>query len=215
MSFILMAEVMKIDNINDPLSKWLLLVLADYASDDTRTCFPSLTTISKRSCIRKTTLQKRLRWLEDNEYINRTSGNSYASNIYTVIPNLCREATYVGREPTPNLSSNHMTKKVSKNKKGLIDLDWKPSQEILDKINDKFGEIDHAKETDKFVNYHVAKGSVFAKAERAYYNWCRNASEWGAKIVSIENFKNGRGSSTNGHSSGYFASVIDNLDSDN
>ena len=70
MSFILMAEVMKIESIDDPLSKWLLLVLADYADDKTRTCFPSLSTLTKRSRIRNTTLKDRLRWLEDNEYID-------------------------------------------------------------------------------------------------------------------------------------------------
>ena len=51
MSFILMAEVMKIDDIEDPLSKWLLMVLADYADDTTKTCFPSLSTLTKRSRI--------------------------------------------------------------------------------------------------------------------------------------------------------------------
>ena len=69
MSFILMAEVMKIDDIEDPLSKWLLMVLADYADDTTKTCFPSLSTLTKRSRIKNTTLKSRLNWLEEHEHL--------------------------------------------------------------------------------------------------------------------------------------------------
>lgn len=214
MSFILMAEVMKIDDIEDPLSKWLLIVLADYADDTTKTCFPSLSTLTKRSRIKNTTLKSRLNWLEEHEYISRTSGNSHASNIYTILPNLGRYATYVGRQPTTNLSSNHINRNISREKKGLLNLEWKPDQDILDKINSKFGEINHEQETDKFVNYHVAKGSVFAKPERAYFNWCRNVAEWGKKVVSFESFKGNKKSHTNRHSSNYFSSVIDGLKSE-
>lgn len=214
MSFILMAEVMKIEDIDDPLSKWLLLVLADYADDKTRTCFPSLSTLTKRSRIRNTTLKDRLRWLEDNEYIDRSSGNSHASNIYTVLPHLSRDTPYVGRQPTTNLSSNQLNSKVSMNKRGLIKLDWLPDKEILDKINKSFGEINHGEETDKFVNYHVAKGSVFAKPERAYYNWCRNVSQWREKVISFETFKGNKKSNIGGHKSDYFSTVVDGLEGD-
>ena len=214
MSFILMAEVMKIESIDDPLSKWLLLVLADYADDKTRTCFPSLSTLTKRSRIRNTTLKDRLRWLEDNEYIDRSSGNSHASNIYTVLPHLSRDTPYVGRQPTTNLSSNQVNSKVSMNKRGLIKLDWLPDKEILDKINKSFGEINHGEETDQFVNYHVAKGSVFAKPERAYYNWCRNVAQWREKVISFESFKGNKKSNIGGHKSNYFSSVVDGLEGD-
>ena len=110
-----MAEVMRID-IKDPLAKWLLLCLSDYADEKTQTCFPSVTTIIKRSGMKKTSVHSKLNWLEEHEYIGRLSGNSYTSNVYTVLPNLVRQTNYVVHEANPNLPSNKVNNKTYNNR---------------------------------------------------------------------------------------------------
>jgi len=213
MSFILMAEVMRID-IKDPLAKWLLLCLSDYADEKTQTCFPSVTTIIKRSGMKKTSVHSKLNWLEEHEYIGRLSGNSYTSNVYTVLPNLVRQTNYVVHEANPNLPSNKVNNKKRLKKKSKLSDEWTPSTKLLERIEIKFGSIKHDDETDRFINYHLAKGTVFADPERAYWNWCRNSTEWKSNITSFEKFKANKATDRNGHSDGYFAGLSDQFQSE-
>ena len=73
--------------------------------------------------------------------------------------------------------------------------DWKPSAKCLSNLKEKYGEINYDNETDKFINYHLAKGSVFVDAERAYLNWIRNAVNFRAKDKRFEQFKKDKVSS--------------------
>ena len=207
MAFILMAEVMRQD-IEDPLAKWLLLCLADYSNEETKLCFPSISTIMKRSGMKKTTVHSRLNWLEEHGYINRTSGNSMASNIYTVLPNLVRQTNHVVHNTNTNLPSN-LPKYNRKARRKSLTEDWKPEDELIIKLKERFEGLDHDIETDKFINHHLAKGNVFADAGRAYANWCRNAFNFRAKTISFEEFKRNKVSSRNGHSSSVYARLSD------
>ena len=73
MSFILMAKAVN-ESIPDALCKWLLVVLADHANEETHTCFPSL-----------------------------DRGSSKRSTIYTIFPTVAHSNAPVA-ESNPNLS---------------------------------------------------------------------------------------------------------------
>ena len=208
MSFILMAHAMKLE-IPDPYAKWLLLCLADYANEETRSCFPSVKTLSKRTSISESTLYVKLNWLEENGYISRISGTHNKSNIYTVNLGVLRESEGVLRQTDTNLSSN-LSKTNRRRRKSLND-GWKPSSKCLSNLKEKYGEIDYDNETDKFINYHLAKGSVFVDPERAYLNWIRNAVNFQAKDKRFEQFKKDKVSSGNRSGSSIYARLHNKL----
>ena len=207
MSFILMAHAMKLE-IPDPYAKWLLLCLADYANEEPRSCFPSVKTLSKRTSISESTLYVKLNWLEEHGYISRISGTHNKSNIYTVNLGVLRESEGVLRQTDTNLSSN--LSKTNRRRKSLND-GWKPSSKCLSNLKEKYGEIDYDNETDKFINYHLAKGSVFVDPERAYLNWIRNAVNFQAKDKRFEQFKKDKVSSGNRSGSSIYARLHNKL----
>ena len=208
MSFILMAHAMKLE-IPDPYAKGILLCLADYANEETRSCFPSVKTLSKRTSISESTLYVKLNWLEEHGYISRISGTHNKSNIYTVNLGVLRESEGVLRQTDTNLSSN-LSKTNRRRRKSLND-GWKPSSKCLSNLKEKYGEIDYDNETDKFINYHLAKGSVFVDPERAYLNWIRNAVNFQAKDKRFEQFKKDKVSSGNRSGSSIYARLHNKL----
>ncbi len=208
MSFILMAHAMKLE-IPDPYAKWLLLCLADYANEDTRSCFPSIKTLSKRTSISESTLYVKLNWLEEHGYLTRISGSHNKSNVYTIHLGVLRETEGVLRQSDTNLSSN-LSKTNRKKRRGLYD-GWKPSSKCLSNLKEKYGELNYEDETDKFINYHLAKGSVFINPERAYLNWIRNAVEYQAKDKRFREFKKNTVSSKNGSNSSVYARLHNKL----
>ena len=202
-----MAHAMKLE-IPDPYAKWLLLCLADYANEETRSCFPSVKTLSKRTSISESTLYVKLNWLEEHGYISRISGTHNKSNIYTVNLGVLRESEGVLRQTDTNLSSN--LSKTNRRRKSLND-GWKPSSKCLSNLKEKYGEIDYDNETDKFINYHLAKGSVFVDPERAYLNWIKNAVNFQAKDKRFEQFKKDKVSSGNRSGSSIYARLHNKL----
>jgi len=204
MSFILMAHAMKLE-IPDPYAKWLLLCLADYANEETRSCFPSIKTLAKRTSISESTLYVKLNWLEEHGYISRISGTHNKSNIYTVNLGVLRESEGVLRQTDTNLLKTNRRRRKSLND------GWKPSSKCLSNLKEKYGEIDYDNETDKFINYHLAKGSVFVDPERAYLNWIRNAVNFKAKDKRFEQFKKDKVSSRNGSGSSIYARLHNKL----
>lgn len=61
--------------------KLVLVALADYTSDDTRECWPSIATIARRACCDRRTAQRRLKVLEARGLIERAiGGHQYGKN---------------------------------------------------------------------------------------------------------------------------------------
>lgn len=81
MSFILMAKALKVD-FPDTHTKLLMITLADYANEETGECYPSLTTLAKRTCMSKQTVTVKLNWLEENKWITRDRGTFNKSTRY-------------------------------------------------------------------------------------------------------------------------------------
>ena len=217
MSFHLMAKVWDDETIDDGVSKFILLCLADYANNETFDCFPSLTSISKRTGFALATIKRHLDKLEDREYIVRVSGDSRRSNRYHLYPAVYKvgsERAYVGSERATNLSSN-----LDKPTK-VITEDWKPKPETIEKINQKHGKgnIDHDNETNNFTLYYIgtAQQRKWKDWDKAYQNWCNKAVDFKQRgnITSLNQFKRNKISNRNGHSDGFFAGLAEQFKDD-
>lgn len=162
------AKAMETDT-PDGLSKWLLVVLADYANADGE-CWPSQSTLARRTGMNKATVNRKLKILEQAGLISRISGNHSASTRYTVQLGLSQSATRVVAECDTNLP-------VKPN--NTLSEDWKPSEKLMQSINEIAfkgnTEIDHDIEAIKFTSHHLSKGSKFRNIDLAYRKWCANA----------------------------------------
>jgi DNA-binding transcriptional ArsR family regulator len=65
--------------------KMVLLCLCDFADDEGRNCYPSIATIAKKTSKNERTVQRALRWLEDNEIVT-SSERSGTSTNYQIHP---------------------------------------------------------------------------------------------------------------------------------
>lgn len=167
-----MADAMR-SEIEDPLAKWLLVTLCDYANDECM-CWPSTFTLAKRTGMGRSTVAKKLNLLIEMGYVKRKA-NAFQSTTYCV---------YVGDRPVSDVDSNLLEPIINtkrKRKMGVPD-DWKPSDELITKINQTHASvvIKHDIEANKFCDWHQSKGSTFVNIDAAYRNWCTKAVEFSA-----------------------------------
>ena len=211
MSFALMAKVWNDQTIEDGISKFILLCLADYASNETGECFPSYTSIAKRTGFALRTVKTRIKMLNEKGYINVVSGNSMKSNRYYLYPTetkVVHETHHVVHDMHPNLSSNL---------DNSIKEDWKPNEKTIEAIDSKHGKgiLNHDNETYKFINYYLGTNpKKYKDWNRAYHNWCARQAERESNITSISKFKAGRASYPNRSSNGLYAGLIAELSND-
>ena len=182
MSFLLMAKAIKAD-IPDCYAKWLFVVLCDHANEDTHLCWPSISLLSKRTAMHRTTVFNKLDYLEQNGLLIKESGSRTLSNRYVVFPDeVVVSDDYVVAESDTNLS---ITSK-SNNTKRVVPDNWQPTAELIASIDTKAKEnLDHDHETARFCDHHISKGNKFIDINRAYRLWCRNSINYGtAKTLS-------------------------------
>ena len=155
----------------DALSRWLLVVLADHANEEGK-CWPSQATLARRTGMGRSTVNRKLELLEQNNLIIRVSGNHERSTRYQLLvpeqDKLVPERDKLVPERDTKLPVNNNT---------LTD-DWKPSEELIASINEvahrNGQEINHDIETNKFISYYQSKGKRLKDIKAAYRNWCYN-----------------------------------------
>lgn len=179
-----MADAMR-SEIDDPLAKWLLVTLCDYANDQC-VCWPSTFTLAKRTGMGRSTVAKKLNTLIDAGYVSRET-NPFQSTTYRV---------YVGDRPVSDVDSNLLEPNIipKRNRKMHVPDDWQPSPEVISRINKRHAsvEIDHGNETNKFCDYHQSKGSTFVNLDKAYSNWCTKAVEFAASNSTRSSTRGGK-----------------------
>ena len=175
-----MALAMKLP-IKDPHAKWLLVTLCDFTNQDGK-CWPSQSLLQERTALSKATINRRLKSLEDDGYIVRVSGHTGHNTEYFVQCEIVshRDLVVSDRDTKQSLTRNITRKRGSK-----ISEDFKPSEKTINRINKFASEqgatINHDYETDKFCDFHIAKGSIYKDHQAAYRNWCRNAIKFSAE----------------------------------
>lgn len=177
--FSLIAEAMKVD-IKDPLAKWMLVTLADYANAEA-TCWPSIATLSKRTGMGTGTVSRKIKILIDAKLIKRTK-HAYNSTHYQLL------LPHTGATYTPVQGSNLPLTGIDNNKANQlqeIPNDWHPSPQMIDDIDTyrilKNQEaLNHEFETARFIDHHKAKGTTNKNWDYAYRGWCRISKSFSA-----------------------------------
>jgi hypothetical protein len=171
-------------------------ILARYADNETLQAFPSRETIAKRAHCHWRSIDRAIEELIKLGAVtkaHRKNGDSYQSNIYTlrrVLPQVSPGTDTavrgvltpqsVGTDTGGNLTitTELEPENDSKNKAKSVPADWKPSAEFLTECTAKFPTLIIANEVEAFIDFHIAKGSVFKDLQRAFRTWCRNAARF-------------------------------------
>lgn len=165
------ADAMRAD-IDDPLAKWLLVTLCDYANDK-GLCWPSTFTLAHRTGMSRATVARKLNKLEEMGLIARLD----QGKMYYI--KLSHSEIGVSQSETVAVSQcDTKLPRTNNPKKGVPD-GWLPSDELVTSINSKVSvEIDHEHEAALFRDYHRSKGNRFADIDAAYRNWVRRSLGW-------------------------------------
>ena len=165
--FSMMADAMRLD-IKDPLAKWLLVTLCDYANDQGE-CWPSTFTLARRTGMGRSTVSKKLNVLIDCGYIDRLP-TAFNSSTYRV--SVGGTGASVVDTPASEVGSNlSVTNHKPKRKAGvLMPDDWVASPELRAEIDalPNIKEIDHDAEQIEFREYWQAEGRKYISWDRKY-----------------------------------------------
>jgi len=88
---------------------------------------------------------------------------------------LSNEGFLVTNETSKGASAK---KKSVRSRKRALPESWQPSEKQLLQIREKFPKLRLEDESEKFQDYHRAKGSTFVDWDAAFRNWCRNAEKF-------------------------------------
>ena len=172
------ADAIRAD-IDDPLAKWLLVTLCDYANDKAL-CWPSTFTLSQRTGMSRATVARKLNKLEEEGFITRLDqGKTYYIAHTMRRDKLSQSETPVSQSETPPVSQCDTKLPITNNSKKGVPDGWLPSDELVTSINSEASvEIDHEHEAALFRDYHRSKGNRFADINAAYRNWVRRSLGW-------------------------------------
>lgn len=184
MSIQKLSQVMK-TSFPDPIAKFVMVVLADHYNDSTGTCWPSIDTLAEVTGVSRRTVIRKLKDLEAAGYIIRRKRFN-KTDIYEIFigDNLTRD-TVSPLGVTGWHTNSYRTLNKQKKKRQTVDDNYLPSDDLKAKINAKHErEIDHDTETYRFINYHQARGTLFANIDSGYRNWCAISVNKSAKANS-------------------------------
>ena len=177
----------------------LYSILARYADNETLQAFPSRETLAKRAHCHIKSVDRAIQELIDIGAVlkaHRRNGESYQSNLYTlkrvgtaVSPGRDRSDQGVGTGESPGRDTSvHLTRTTELEPENYIETktkraqavpaDWQPSDTFRAECEQKWPTLIIAQEVEAFIDFHIAKGSVFKDVQRAFRTWCRNASKW-------------------------------------
>ena len=107
-----MARAIKAD-IPDCYAKWLMVVLADHANEDTHECWPSLARLSDRTQMSVPTITRKLNWLEEQGLVTRVRGSNQRSTLYTIFPIAESNTTVAHSKSTVAEGNTNLSDKLS------------------------------------------------------------------------------------------------------
>jgi len=184
----------------------VMLALADY-SNDAGECWPSIKSIAHKARMTERGVQKILRNLEAENWLEIDTGNGrHGCNNYrinperrntpeqgsprtsiTETPNVDAETPNVGT-PEPSLTINEpsvdtpiIPKPPPPKPKRAVSIpdNWVPSDENYDHaISKTLNHEEIQNEADRFRDYHLAKGTTFKDWDAGWRTWVGNAVKY-------------------------------------
>jgi len=170
----------------------LYAVLARYADNNTHKAFPSRETLATRLRCSKASVDRAVMELVDAKAIEKKH-RAYNSVLYTVLVDppegvimaenkvsspvstdvITPDEVTITTELEPDNDIETKTKRAQ-----AVPADWQPSDTFRAECEQKWPTLIIAQEVEAFIDFHIAKGSVFKDVQRAFRTWCRNASKW-------------------------------------
>ena len=169
----------------------LYAILARYADNETHKAFPSRDTLAERLRCSKASVDRAVIELVDAKAIEKRH-RAYNSVLYTVLIDppegvLTGDNTMSSPVMTDVVMGDDVTRTTELKPKNYIETkkarqvpsDWQPTEEFRAECEQKFPTLIIANEVEAFIDFHIAKGSVFKDVQRAFRTWCRNAVRFG------------------------------------
>jgi hypothetical protein len=189
--------------VGDAAGKLVLMVLADYASEDGQS-WPSINTIAEVSELSSRSVIRKLERLEELKLIARShrqrANGSNASNIYQLgMPAEDVRQTERGSDrvslgvvtdvhpPSDRVSLPEQSLEPKNSpsparaRETTIQEDWKPRQADLDWAAETFPKLEITHETDSFRDYWIANGGRKVNWDAAFRNWLRKSSSFASR----------------------------------
>lgn len=188
-------------DVGNPWAKLILIALANRANDE-GACWPTRERIAQDSCCSVSTVKRSLAILADLAFIEveeQFRNNIQIHSRYHLRLGVFRsslegqkeaapagsERTGAGSErttETPNknpISTDVLIGGKSKKRGSRIPDDFEVTETMLDWVVLKgFDFLDLGEETERFMDYHTAKGSVMKDWQAAWRTWIRNAVKY-------------------------------------
>ena len=164
MSFVIMGKVYATD-VGDSLAKFVLLVLAEHADNDSHICWPSLSRIQSITHLSRQSVVNKLDYLTSRGFIQRERGHKGQSTRYTILVHQLDQASQPARpEPVSKPNNNSSIQPIPH--------DWVASEELRAAVDalPNLEEIDHDIEEAQFRSYWQERGGTNADWN-AKYKW--------------------------------------------
>ena len=167
----------------------LYAVLARYADNSTHKAFPSRDTLAARLRCSKASVDRAVTELVEARAIEKKH-RAYNSVLYTVLVDapdgvIMGDESVSSRVSTDVISDDDVTRTTELEPDNYIDKkgksvppDWQPTPELTADCTQKWPTLIIANEVEAFIDFHIAKGSVFKDLNRAFRTWCRNAAKF-------------------------------------
>ena len=162
--------------MDDPIAKFVLVVLADHYNDSTGECWPSVDTISTiTGCSRRTVLRK-LKALEQAGLIARKKRYNKTDLYQIVIGDNLTGVTVSPLGVTSWHTNSYRTLNNKKEKKIKI-VDWKPDDDCIKHCQDKGLSPDKVWESITLWNEQNGNKAAYVSPTAFYKQWCNREAQ--------------------------------------
>lgn len=170
-------EIVRRDcKVSAPVMKAVLIGIANHANPIGE-AWPSVERISKYTALNERTVRRGIMGLLHLKLIEmeQRPGRStiYKITWVSVSP---RTDSHPGQSALPPRAVCPTNHKEPSNKSKKIAVDFRPTEENINRMLEKHPEVRLDNETDKFIDYWLARGDAKSDWQAAWRNWIRNAS---------------------------------------
>ena len=175
MSIEKLAQVMKTP-MDDPIAKFVLVVLADHYNDSTGECWPSVETISTiTGCSRRTVLRK-LKLLEQAGMIARKKRFN-KTDLYEIAIGDSLTGVTVSPLGVSGWHTNSYRTLNNKKESKIKIADWMPDDECIQHCKDKGLEPDAIWQAITLWNEQNGNKAAYVSPSAFYKNWCNREAD--------------------------------------
>lgn len=176
MSVAKLAEVLKTP-MDDPIAKFILVVLADHYNDSTGECWPSVATIASITGCSRATVLRKLKQLEQSGMIARRKRYN-KTDLYEIQVGVNLTGVTVTPLEVSQCDTNSYGTLNIKKKAGKIKLvDWQPDDDCKQYAKQHGLSADSVWQSIQLWNEQNGNKAAYASPSAFFKNWCRREAD--------------------------------------